>query len=91
MEKDEIRREFFKLRLKQKSYSQCRIILQKEYKCSVNIRTLKRWQKRFEEDDNWNLCDDSRKPKTIHYKVNSKAIQEILSLRKKTNWGARKI
>jgi len=91
MEKGEIRREFFKLRLKQKSYSQCRTLLQEEYKCSMNIRTLKRWQKRFEEDDNWNLCDDSRKPKTIHYKISSRAIQEILHLRKKTNWGAHKL
>jgi len=57
----------------------------------VSIRTLKRWQRRFSQDDEWNLRDDSTKPKTIHYKVTPEIVQEILALRKKTDWGASKI
>jgi putative transposase len=91
MDKGIIRREFFKLRLKQKSYSYCRKILAENYKYSVEIRTLKRWQRRFEEDSEWNLCDDSRKPRLVHFKVTDPIIQEILALRKKTNWGACKL
>ena len=53
MKKDIIRREFFKLRIKQKSYSKCQIILKEEHKYSVSIRTLKRWQKRFSQKEIW--------------------------------------
>jgi len=91
MKKDIIRREFFKLRLKQKSYSQCKKILKEEYSYPVSIRTLKRWQKKFSEDDSWNLRDKPRKPKTIHYKLTDQAREQILMMRKKTDWGAKKI
>ena len=91
MKKGEIRREFFKLRLEQKSYSKCRILLQERYKYSVSIRTLKRWQQRFSYDDAWNLQDDSTKPRKIYSKVNSRVIEEIIQLRKRTNWGASKL
>lgn len=90
MKKENIRREFFKLRLKQKSYSICKRILKKEYSYSVSIRTLKRWQQRLEYQD-WNLKDDSRKPKIIHYKLTNQARRQILSLRKKTGWGAKRL
>jgi len=91
MKKGEIRREFFKLRIKQYSYSKCRILLKEKFGYSVSIRTLKRWQKRFSRQDEWNLLDNSRKPKTVHYKVTQQAIDDILALRKKTKWGAIKI
>lgn len=88
MKKDIIRREFFKLRIKQKSYSKCQKILKEDYSFSVCIRTLKRWQKRYSKDELWNLRDDSRKPKTIHFKLTEQARKEIIAARKKTGWGA---
>lgn len=91
MKKDIIRREFFKLRLKQISYSNCKKQLKEAYGYLVSVRTLKRWQKRFSEDDNWNLRDDSRKPKVINYKVTDEAREKILAMRKKTGWGCKKI
>jgi len=91
MKKDIIRREFFKLRIKQKSYSKCQIILKEQYNYSVSIRTLKRWQNSFSQNEKWNLRDNSTRPKTIHYKVTSNVIQEILAMRKKTQWGAHKL
>lgn len=90
MKKEIIRREFFKLRLKQKSYLQCQKILRVEYSYPVSIRTLKRWQQRLETGD-WNLKDDSRKPKTVYFKVNKKHKEEIFSLRKITGWGAQRL
>ena len=80
MKKELIRKEFLKLRIKQYSYSKCKTQLKETFGYSVNIRTLKRWQKRFSKDDSWNLIDDSRKPKTIHYKVTEQAKQEIINL-----------
>ena len=87
MKKEIVRKEFFKLRLKQQSYSRCQKILKDEHSYSVSIRTLKRWQQRLECQD-WDLKDNSRRPKIIHYKVKSDQKEEILSLRKLTGWGA---
>src|SRR3989344_1508825 len=91
MEKGIIRREFLKLRIKQYSYSRCKKQLKDTYGYSVDIRTLKRWQKRFSKDDSWNLIDDSRKPKIIHYKITEQVKEEIINLRKKTGWGAKRL
>ena len=91
MEKDIIRREFLKLRIKQFSYLRCKEQLKEMYGYSVSTRTLKRWQQRFSKDDSWNLIDDSRKPNIVHYKLTAQAREEILEMRKRTGWGARKI
>ena len=91
MKKEIIRKEFLKLRIKQYSYSKCKTQLKETYGYSVNIRTLKRWQKRFSKDDSWNLIDYSRKPKIIHHKVTEQAKKEIFHLRNKTGWGAKRL
>ena len=91
MEKGIIRREFLKLRIKQYSYSRCKKQLKDTYGYSVSIRTLKRWQKRFSKDDTWNLIDDSRKPKIVRHKVTDQARGQVLSMREKTGWGAKKL
>ena len=58
MKKEEIRKEFFKLRIKHHSYRQCRKILRAKYEYEITIRTLKRWTKRLNEG-NWDLKDSS--------------------------------
>ena len=65
MKKEEIRKEFFKLRIKGHSYSQSRKILLASFGYEVNIRTLKRWTKRINSEE-WDLRDTSRKPKNIY-------------------------
>src|SRR3989344_1255010 len=90
MKKEEIRKEFFKLKLKGNSYSQCRKIIRGMYNYEVSIRTLKRWNKRLETDE-WDLKDKSTRPKTIYYKVNEQIEKKVISLRNKTGWGANKI
>ena len=90
MKKIEIRKEFFKLKNKGFSYTQCKRILKAKYSYEVSIRTLKRWVKKLDEG-NWDLTDNSKRPKTIHYKVNEDIEKEILSLRKKTGWGSEKL
>lgn len=90
MEKEEIRKEFIKLKNKGFSYSQCRRILKAKFEYGMSIRTLKRWIKRLDEG-NWDLSDKSRRPHTIHKKVNSVIEQEIISLRNKTGWGSDKL
>ena len=91
MEKALIRKEFFKLKLKGHSYSQCRIILKAKYDYKTTTRTLKRWMNRLDNYDSWNLKDESRKPKTIHYKLSEEIENKIIFLREKTGWRENKI
>jgi len=90
MKKEEIRKEYFKLRIKGHTNNQCRIILKAKYDYEVTRRTLRRWTKRLEES-NWNLRDVSRRPKTIHKIITSEIENKIISLRNKTGWCAEKI
>ncbi len=91
MKKEIIRKEFLKLRIKQYSYTKCKTQLKELYEFNVSIRTLKRWQKRFSKDDSWNLIDGSRKPNKIYYKITKQVKEEIINLRKKTGWGAKRL
>lgn len=90
MKKEEIRKEFFKLRIKGHSYSQCRKILLASYNYEINIRTLKRWNKRINSEE-WDLSDSSRRPKIIHTKITEDLEKDIINIRNKTGWGADKI
>lgn len=90
MNKEEVRKEFFKLRIQGNSYSQCRKIILAKFSYEITIRTLKRWNKRLETNE-WDLKDKSRRPKTIHYKINSDIERRIISIRNKTGWSADKI
>ncbi len=90
MKKEEIRKEFFKLKIQGNSYNQCRKILRAKFDYEITIRTLKRWNKRIETDE-WDLRDCSKRPRTIHYKLNLKIEEKIIFFRKKTGWGANKI
>ena len=91
MKKELIRKEFFKLKQKGHSYSQCSKILYAKYRYEVNPRTLQRWMNRLDNCENWDLRDESRRPKTIHRKITQKLEEEIISIKKKTGWGAEKI
>lgn len=91
MKKELIRKEFFKLKLKSHSYSQCRIILKAKYNYETTSRTLKRWMSRLDNCDNWDLRDDSRKPKVIHYKITPEIEERIIEIRNRTGFGQEKI
>ena len=91
MRKEQIRKEFFKLKLKGHSYNQCRKILFVKYKFEVTNRTLKRWMNRLDNCENWDLKDESRKPKTIYKKINKEIENKVISLRNKTGFGAEKL
>lgn len=90
MKKEEIRREFIKLKNKGHSYSQCQIILKAKYNYSTTVRTLKRWIKRLDQGS-WDLKDNSTRPNTIYYKATRSKVKQIIELRKKTGWGSDKI
>ncbi len=90
MKKEEIRKEFFKLRIKQHSYEQCRKIILAQFNYELSIRTLKRWSKRLNETE-WDLKDKSKRPTIIHFKINSEIEKEVITLREKTGWGANKL
>jgi len=90
MKKEEIRKEYFKLRIKGHSNNQCRKILFVKYSYEVNIRTLRRWTKKLNEES-WDLRDKSTKPKTSHRKITKEMEEKIISIRNKTGFGAGKI
>ena len=90
MKKEEIRKEYFKLRIKGHANNQCRKILLAQFGYEVNIRTLRRWTKKLNETE-WDLKDNSQRPKIIYYKINLKIEEKVLSLRNKTGYGANKI
>ena len=90
MEKENIRKEFLKLKTKGFSYSQCKKILAGRYNYAVSIRTLKRWVKRLDEGD-WDLKDISKLPHKIHKRITEEIEQQVISLRNKTGWGCEKL
>ena len=90
MKKEEIRKEFFKLKIKGHTNNQCRKILLAQLGYEVCKRTLQRWNKKLNSEE-WDLKDNSTKPKIIHYKINSEVEKKIIDLRNKTGWGSDKI
>jgi putative transposase len=90
MKKEEIRKEFFKLKFKGHSYAQCRKIILAQFSYDVTTRTLQRWERRLRTTE-WDLLDESRKPKTINPKLTQKTEERIVMIRKKTGFGERKI
>lgn len=90
MKKEDIRKEYFHLRIKGHTNNQCRKILFAKFNYEINIRTLRRWTNNINNFD-WNLKDKSKRPKTIHYKVSKEDEQKIINLKNRTGWGERKI
>lgn len=90
MKKEEICKEFFKLKNKGFSYSQCKRILKAQFEYEVAVRTLKRWKNRLE-FQSWDLFDKSRRPNRIHTKVTKEIESDVIKLRKKTGWGCNKL
>ena len=90
MKKEEIRKEFFKLRIKHHSYSQCRKILLAQFGYETTTRTLQRWNQRLNKTE-WDLSDKSKRPKIIHYKITSEIEKQIILIKTQTGWGAEKI
>ena len=90
MRKEEIRKEFFKLRIKHHSYNQCKRILKAQFNYEVSLRTLQRWTKILNETK-WDLKDKSKRPKTIHYKITPEIEKRVLDIRNKTGFGQDKI
>ncbi len=90
MKKEEIRKEYFKLRIKGHTLNQCRKILLAQFGFETSKRTLQRWNKRLNEDD-WDLTDKSKRPNIIHKKINEDIEKNIILLRNNTGYGADKI
>ena len=90
MKKEEIRKEFFKLKIKGHTNNQCRKILLAQFGYEVCKRTLQRWNAKLKEND-WDLCDKSKRPKTILCKITPEIENKIVLIKKRTGWGENKI
>ena len=83
MKKEEIRKEFFKLKIKGHTNNQCRKILLAQFEYEVTTRTLRRWTNKLNKDK-WDLTDKSKRPKTIYYKITPEIEDSIIRIRKET-------
>jgi len=90
MKKEDIRKEYFKLRIKGHTNNQSRKIIKAKYDYEVTIRTLRRWTQRINNSE-WDLTDNSKRPKTIHTKITPKIEDKVLQIRAKTGWGQERI
>jgi len=90
MKKEEIRKEYFKLRIKGHTNNQCRKIIKAKYDYDITIRTLRRWTHRINNSE-WDLIDNSKRPKTIYTKITPEIENKILMIRSKTGWGQERI
>ncbi|MDP2628752.1 MAG: DDE-type integrase/transposase/recombinase [Nanoarchaeota archaeon] len=90
MKKEDVRKEYFKLRIKGHANGQCRKIILAQFGYEINVRTLRRWTNRMNNSE-WDLTDKSKRPKTIHTKINSEIEEKIRKIRKQTGWGEDKI
>ena len=77
MEKHEIRKEFFRLKNKGLSYSKCSQLIKAQFSYEITPRTLQRWERKLRIDEQWNLCDDSKRPKTIYEKIGCYNLEAI--------------
>jgi transposase InsO family protein len=90
MKKEIIRREYIKLRIARKNNKECLKILQERYDVNYDRRTLRRWWKRFREDDKWDLRDTSQKPHKLPIKFSEKEKESITEIRKVFDYGPKK-
>jgi len=90
MKKEEVRKEYFKLRIKGHSNNQCRKILLAQFGYEVSVRTLRRWTHNLNKND-WDLKDKSKRPRRIYCKVTQRDIEKIIFIKNKTGWGENKI
>ena len=79
MKKEDIRKEYFKLRIKGHTNNQCRKIILAQFGYEINIRTLRRWTQKINQSE-WNLKDKSKRPKTIHYKITDEIERKIINV-----------
>jgi len=90
MKKEEIRKEFFKLKNRGHTNNQCRKIILAQFGYEVTVRTLRRWTNRLDKED-WDLTDKSRRPIKVYPKLNLALESKIVEIRNKTGFGERKI
>ncbi len=90
MKKEEIRKEYFKLRNKNHTNNQCRKIIFAQFGYEVNVRTLRRWTSRLNQTE-WDLCDKSKRPNKIYRKITPEMELEVIELRNKTGFGEDKL
>ena len=90
MKKEEVRKEFFKLKNKGHTNNQCRKIILAQFNYEVTIRTLQRWNRKLN-FSGWDLCDKSTRPDRIYRKITSEIESEVIKLRNKTGFGENKL
>ena len=90
MKKEEVRKEFFKLRIKGHSYAQCRKVILAQFGYDVAARTLQRWSERLNKTE-WDLKDKSTRPRIVCKKITSEIESEVINLRNKTGFGENKL
>lgn len=90
MQKHVKRREFLKLKNKDLSYAQCQRELKNKFGIGISVLTLKRWNKRFQTDANWDLNDTSQRPNKLNTKFFKEEKKIVERIRKNFGYGPKK-
>ena len=90
MQKHAKRREFLKLKSSGLSYKKCQIELKERFGITVTVLTLKRWNKRFLTDDEWDLRDINQRPEKLNSKFSTKEKESVSEIRKRFGYGPKK-
>ncbi|MBU0761306.1 MAG: DDE-type integrase/transposase/recombinase [Nanoarchaeota archaeon] len=90
MKKYVIRKEFLKLKINGKSYSQCKNELKERFGKNLTTRTLKNWWKRFNERE-WDLEDISQRPNKLSIKFSEADKEVVCRIRKNFGYGPKKV
>lgn len=89
MKKHVIRREFLKLKIRGKSYKECKVCLKERFNVEFTIRTLKNWWSRFNATT-WDLKDISQKPNKLPIKFSEADKKVVIEIRRKYDYGPKK-
>ena len=90
MEKYFVRKEFIKLRISGKTNKECEKLLRERYEVSYDRRTLRRWWKRFNEDNEWDLRDIPQIPNKLPIKFSEEEKEVVERIRKNFGYGPKK-
>ena len=90
MEKYFVRKEFIKLRISGKTNKECEKLLRERYEVSYDRRTLRRWWKRFNEDNEWYLRDIPQIPNKLPIKFSEEEKEVVERIRKNFGYGPKK-
>ncbi len=92
MRRTKIKARKFAIRLRKRcrSYAKIKRRIKAKFDFDVSSKTLKRWWNRYKQGY-WDFKDKSKRPHRLRPKISEQYEEEVVNLKKKTGWGAKKV